>query len=311
MARIRSIKPDFWTDEKLVELSLEARLFFIGTWNFADDNGNVHRSAKKLKMQIFPADTIDCETIIQSLIAHGLLTEYSVNGNQYLHINGFRKHQVINRPSKSLIPEPDLSHANAITSHYTEEFNEDSLNDDEVLHDDSVNTHGVLTEDSLTEGKGKERKRKGINTTPLTPQGEICKKSSHKNKFSCTHKPDKVSEPVWSDFVTLRKAKRAPLSQTALQGIEREAEKAKISLEAALSMCCERGWQGFQASWLSETSMQAKVAQKPPPDHWWTSNAGVDRKARELGMTAYSTEDYHSFKDRIFDRLREPQGLLQ
>lgn len=109
MARIRTIKPDFWTDEKLTECSLSARLLFIGTWNFADDEGNLQASAKKLKMQIFPADNIDCQPLLDELIAHGVLIEYSVNNEKFLHIKGFKKHQVVNRPTPSKIPQPLLS----------------------------------------------------------------------------------------------------------------------------------------------------------------------------------------------------------
>lgn len=137
MARIRSIKPDFWTDEKIVELPYEVRLFFIGSWNFADDHGNLQRSAKKMKMQIFPADVIDCEPLIQTLINHGLFTEYSVNGEEYIHIKGFKNHQVVNRPSKSNIPEPK---------------------DDDLF--------GGITEGSLTEGKGREGKGEDMSGTP-------------------------------------------------------------------------------------------------------------------------------------------------
>lgn len=135
MARIRTIKPDFWTDEKLTECSLSARLLFIGLLNFADDNGNLTRSAKKIKMQIFPADVIDCEPLIIELSTHGVLSEYSVSGEKYLNIKGFKKHQLINRPSKTSIPEPDLSI-------------------------EIKQAHGGLTEDSLTEGKGREGKVK-------------------------------------------------------------------------------------------------------------------------------------------------------
>lgn len=135
MARIRTIKPDFWTDESLTECSMSARLLFIGTWNFADDNGNIQRSAKQLKMKIFPADVIDCDPLVSELIAHGLLIEYSVNGEKFLHIKGFSTHQLINRPTKSNIPQP--------------QFNESSLS-----------THGALNEDSLQEGKGREGKGK-------------------------------------------------------------------------------------------------------------------------------------------------------
>ncbi|MFC5427608.1 hypothetical protein ACFPTO_02095 [Paraburkholderia denitrificans] len=135
MARIRTIKPDFWTDEKVVELSMPARLMVLGSLNFSDDNGNLDRSPKKLKMQVFPADAIDCEPLIQEVIAQGMLIEYSVSGKTYLHIKGFRKHQVINRPSKSNIPEP-------------------------IFSDESCGAHGGLGDPSLTEGKGKEGKGK-------------------------------------------------------------------------------------------------------------------------------------------------------
>lgn len=128
MARIRTIKPEFWTDESLTECSLAARLLFIGTWNFADDNGNLEASPRQLKLKIFPADDIDVVPLLVELLTHGVLTEYSVSGKAYFHIKGFRTHQVINRPSPAKCP----------------------------LYNDSVRTHGALTEYSLREGKGKE-----------------------------------------------------------------------------------------------------------------------------------------------------------
>lgn len=104
MARIRTIKPDFWTDEKLVECSASARLLFIGMWNFADDNGNLQRSSKKLKMQILPSDDVNCEKLVLELLAQGILVEYHANDEMYLHIKGFHKHQKIDHPSKTTIP---------------------------------------------------------------------------------------------------------------------------------------------------------------------------------------------------------------
>ena len=50
----------------------------------------------------------------------------------------------------------------------------------------------------------------------------------------------------------MRKAKRAPLTPTALAGLQREATKARMTLQAALRMCCERGWQSFRAAWMVE-----------------------------------------------------------
>lgn len=141
MARIRTIKPEFWSDGTLMECSLNARLLFIGTWNFADDNGNLDRSAKQIKARIFPGDSIDCEPLIQELIAHGRLIEYSVNGKNYLHIHKFNEHQVINRPGKPHCP----------------------------LYEPSLNTPGMIRDGSGLkgrEGKGEERKGKETATAP-------------------------------------------------------------------------------------------------------------------------------------------------
>jgi hypothetical protein len=163
MARIRTIKPEYWTDEKIVECSIPARLLFVGMLNFADDKGCMERSPKRIKMQVFPADTIDCEPLIMELITHGLLTEYSVNGCHYLQIPGFLKHQKINRPSNSSIPlPPEFSessrHEAAISLNGKEPEHADSVNAHGALSEDSVNAHGALTDGK--EGKGKERKGK-------------------------------------------------------------------------------------------------------------------------------------------------------
>jgi hypothetical protein len=104
MARLRTIKPEFWSDERLGECSVSARLLFVGTLNFADDNGNLPRSAKQLKAQVFPYDVIDCEPLLQELLRHELLFEYEVSCVKFLHIKNFLKHQKIDHPSKTTIP---------------------------------------------------------------------------------------------------------------------------------------------------------------------------------------------------------------
>ena len=146
MARIRTIKPEFWTDEAITECSLSARLLFIGMWNFADDRGNIERSAKQMKMKIFPADDIDCEPLLCELMLHNFLIEYEYDGKKYLHIRTFADHQIINRPSKTGLPE----------------------------YEETMRTHAQLTEDSLTEGKGREGKGKeikeGDKSPPLSPE---------------------------------------------------------------------------------------------------------------------------------------------
>jgi len=92
-------------------------------------------------------------------------------------------------------------------------------------------------------------------------------------------RPDDVPEKVWDDFQTIRKARKAPLTDTALEGIEREAAKAGWTLEQALRESCERSWQGFKASWVADKQTPIRQPTRVNPqqarrDDW---NAQLDR----------------------------------
>ena len=68
--------------------------------------------------------------------------------------------------------------------------------------------------------------------------------------------------------------------------------------------------------WAKEAAaIQAQGAQTPaekepkqPTDAWWTSNAGIDRKGKELGLFPRGTETYNDFKERIFEEIRKRGG---
>ncbi len=75
------------------------------------------------------------------------------------------------------------------------------------------------------------------------------------------NRPDHVDAEVWSDFVTLRKAKKAPVTNTVIRGFEREAAKAGISLQQAIEVACEMGWQGFRADWYAKRNPVQSYAQ--------------------------------------------------
>lgn len=207
MARIRTIKPDFWTDDTITECSLSARLLFIGMWNFADDYGNLDRSAKQIKARVFPVDNINCEEFIQELITHGLLSEYSVSEKKYLHIHGFTDHQLINRPSKPICP----------------------------AYDETLRTQGTLTEDSLPthpvrkEG-GKERKK-------------IPKKENPVEEFI---PPDWVPSGEWGAWLKIRKAKsNTPYALgLAVLELERLQDQGHQPI-AVLRNCIMNGYQGI------------------------------------------------------------------
>lgn len=75
-------------------------------------------------------------------------------------------------------------------------------------------------------------------------------KKAAKPKAGEPPKPTDVTDQTWADFLAVRKTKKAPLTPTALVQITNAAAKAGYTLEAALQMCCERGWQAFRADWL-------------------------------------------------------------
>lgn len=96
MARIRTVKPEFWTDEKIVQLPFEARLLFIGLWNFADDDGFLLYEPSRVKLQILPADEVDAGLLLDLLVAAEILECIDlVDGETLLSIPSFPKHQKI------------------------------------------------------------------------------------------------------------------------------------------------------------------------------------------------------------------------
>ena len=107
MARIRTIKPEFWTDIKVVKLSIPARLFFIGLWNFADDNGVLIDNPEQLGLWVFPKDDLNFNALLNELEKGGLILRYEKDGERYILIKNFNKHQKIDKPRKSTLPLPD------------------------------------------------------------------------------------------------------------------------------------------------------------------------------------------------------------
>lgn len=181
MARIRTIKPEFWTAEQVMELSRDARLLFVGMWNFCDDAG-VHPAAlKTLKAEVFPGDDItsgDIQTMVDEIIAQGLLVEFEHEGRRWWHVTGW-KHQLINRPTPSRYPKPPRNAPLPLAAGRDElpdapveltAPHGDFVPDSDLLTDDSLRTHGGLTEDSLQEGKGRERKGVNQNLSAAPPK---------------------------------------------------------------------------------------------------------------------------------------------
>ncbi|MDB5937577.1 MAG: hypothetical protein JWQ01_4921 [Massilia sp.] len=221
MARIRSIKPDFWTSEQVMECSPIARLMFIGLWNFADDHGRLPCAPKTIKAQIFPADDINSETVrgmIDELSANGLVQVYVVDDKEYLFITGWR-HQKIDKRQQAKYPEPPAYQSPTIR-------------------------RTVSTDLRGSEGIGEERKNCADAKAPRTKQ-EYSDEFETKFWTPYPRSPTMSKKEAWREWMKLDPTARA----SACQAIEpyRKHLRSKPTLETvhACRFLSQRRFEGF------------------------------------------------------------------
>jgi hypothetical protein len=173
------ISPEFWIDEKLSLVSRDARLLFIGLWNFADDEGNLAYSPMRIKAQVFPYDTdLDLATIkklIGELITIETVIPYTINDSDYLHIRTFKDHQKINRPTPSKLPPPP---------------------------------HGVLSEYSVS-AHGERGSLASLSESSVSPQAQVKLKEVKLKEVNEGHEDDNPSKA----FTLYLKAHNGHLNQ--------------------------------------------------------------------------------------------------
>ena len=127
MPRKRQIDPAFFSDEKMVALSIEAAFLYEGLWCWADDQANIEGSASQWRLWVFPGREVTVEQVTgwqEDLVASRRIFPYSVNGSNYYHMPNLLRHQKIQYPSKPRCPSPP----------------------DDILNEPSVNPQGDLNE---------------------------------------------------------------------------------------------------------------------------------------------------------------------
>ena len=109
MARNRTISPDFWTMEAVIDCQPMTRLLFIGLWNFADDGGVQPLRPRTIRMQVFPGDAIENDRVramIDELAAQGLVRIYEVDGVEYVAIVDWAQMQRVGKHARRRCPSP-------------------------------------------------------------------------------------------------------------------------------------------------------------------------------------------------------------
>ncbi len=110
MPRIRTLKPEFWTDEKVGLLSRDERLLFIGLISTADDQGRFRAAPATVRAAVFPHDDDLTRQTIESWLGRlhdsGVVVLYESGGERFGAIRNWRRHQKVDHPARARIPEP-------------------------------------------------------------------------------------------------------------------------------------------------------------------------------------------------------------
>jgi hypothetical protein len=289
VARARNLKPGFFRNADLVELPFEARLMFAGLWTIADREGRMEDRPKQIKMEIFPADTIECDALLNMLQSAGMIERYSVENKSYIQVVNFTKHQNPHHmEAPSEIPPMDgtenkFNHSPISPKQRARIYARDghecvmcgSADKLQIDHITMVAHGGTSDDDNLRTlcsqcnnkrskaAKSEANPADSLNPIPSTlipdspnPENGIPSKDLSAPSAQTAKKTPLslltelgVDEQSAKDWLTVRKAKRAPLTQTALDELVCEAGKAGISVAQAVEICAKKSWQGFKASW--------------------------------------------------------------
>jgi len=169
MARIRTIKPQFWDDAKIGRIPRDARLLYIGLWTFADDLGVVIADPVWLKSKIFPYDRIQIQQLeawLGLLEETGFISLLSVKSESFYYLPTFSRHQIINRPNLD-----DVNIDKKLLDNILAKFTDQSAINHGSISDQSVINHGSISDQSvIIIGEEKDRD----SSTPYNPpKGEI------------------------------------------------------------------------------------------------------------------------------------------
>jgi uncharacterized protein YdaU (DUF1376 family) len=137
--------------------------------------------------------------------------------------------------------------------------------------DDEISAFHAKAERNREVGKlgGRPKKNPEITQTVSKDNPDISLTTNYKlltNNYNKEKKaspdamcPDNVDLSVWQDYLKIRKAQKKPITDTAIKGLIREAEKANLTLGDVLKICCERSWIGFKADWIQNASKTAQL----------------------------------------------------
>ena len=119
--------------------------------------------------------------------------------------------------------------------------------------DKEIASFRAKSEQASRAGKASAERRFNARSTDVQPNiKQETRNIKHKTILTKVNTPQNVSDEIWNSFIAQRKLSKATITQTVINSIQREADKAGWTLEQALAETVARGWRGFKAEWVKD-----------------------------------------------------------
>ena len=227
----RIIKETICTSEEIDSLTDAEEVFFYRLMVNCDDFGLFDGRVKIIASKCYPLKSIDINCIqlmLDALVRVGLISMYEFEGRPYLALTNWAKHQQI-RAKRAKYPTPDQGH--------------------EIICNQLISDAPVIQSNPIQSKSNKPTRQARFDFL-----GSIISYG--------------VDESVARDYISVRKAKKCVQTETAFKSLANEVEKSGLSFSEAISLCCKKGWGGFEASWIKPDDRPA-ASPKPFDNKAW------------------------------------------
>ena len=230
-----------WTfSENIDALNFEAEVFFTRLIMKADDFGCFHGNVKLLKAALFPLKEIKqsvVEKMLFDCVQAGIIILYEVDSKQYIKIVDFGQRL---RTMNSKFPQPD-SNARTIVSNAPREVERNEEEEEEETKKNKV--------------------------------ASLQKSFSFKSELLKFN----FDEVLVEEWLSIRKAKKARNTETALKAFIREIQKSNLNHNEVLRICVERSWSGFDATWITNIKQNNNANTTQPISNAERKQSYIDR----------------------------------
>lgn len=224
MARIRTIKPDFFASEQVASVPYEWRLLFVGLWTHADREGRLLDRPARLKATLFPYDDLDVNDGLESLYRVGLVTRYEVDGVKLIAIPTWLKHQQPHiKESRSVLPAPG----------------------------DHEHGASMVLEPQL--GKGTDPDQEGKGTVPDALRARF-------ERFWSEYPRKTAKDAAWKEW--LKRSPSDDLAQRMIEAVRQQRASAQWLKDGGQFIPHPRTWL-HQGRWQDEPDTPIAKPQKP------------------------------------------------